>query len=371
VETGELLKVGKVYEFKAEKIIFQYDTKQLGEKILQTKGVKGELSRMKITVTKNCALVCQILQRGWWYKQNLERKFLNLACSDYKQTVKKISPNVDCESIAGLGIGLTLGGTEYFDADLKQDFKLLGLTHLVAVSGSQVALVTSLALFWISKSKYNRWKYLLLSLILLAVFLFFVGPEPPVLRSIVAALLSLFSLKILRRKLEAWRNLIYSAVILLWLNPFFLFSISFQLSFLASLGLICFSFLPVQKINYQSLQNLTSIFRDTVASFVFTLPIIVNLAGGVSFSALYSNVIIIPIIELLTIGNYLVLLPLAGQVVGFVTTILQAVVLNGVQFLAQFPIQIQLSNFGFLEIFWYYTFILLGLYRLKSVLNYS
>ncbi|NJK70943.1 MAG: hypothetical protein HC932_01615 [Thermales bacterium] len=107
---------------------------------------------------------------------------------------------------------------------------------MVAVSGFQVVLLTSFLeriLFKLSLPKYLR---ILLSVFSMLLLILLVGPQPPVLRSVMTLLIIYLALS-LGRSVEYIRALIYSAIVLLFINPYYIYSISFQLSFLASFAL--------------------------------------------------------------------------------------------------------------------------------------
>jgi competence protein ComEC len=128
--------------------------------------------------------------------------------------------------------GVVLGEDEGLSDELRQDFRVSGLYHLLAVSGQNVALVAggALALAWLLGLP--RLLGELGALGAMAAYVLAVGPQPSVLRAGVAA--GLASLAWLTARLrDRWYALLLAAFVLLAWNPYTLYDAGFQLSFKA------------------------------------------------------------------------------------------------------------------------------------------
>ncbi len=141
------------------------------------------------------------------------------------------------EPQASLAQGIILGLRNDIPEDLNRRFSETGTTHILAISGLNIAIVAGLALATGNLLFGRRW-YLYVWLALAAVWLYAIisGAEPPVIRSAIMASVFL-SAELLGRQRNAVTALIFAAALMTGLDPQLIFSASFQMSFLAVLGL--------------------------------------------------------------------------------------------------------------------------------------
>jgi ComEC/Rec2-related protein len=356
---------GQKYLIQAEILPFESDNSF--EQYSRFLGINGKIKVSKLMAEKSyCDFFCRLWKSLINIRKNLELKYINSSCNDFQIITKNIAGNSSCEDVAGLSVGLTIGGMEYFSPETKSSFKLLGLTHLVAVSGFQVVLLMSAVENIFSKLNFSRRKILALFAVIFAIFLVLVGPEPPILRSGLQVFISSLVLITIGRKLETWRSLAYSAVLMLLFNPLYLYSISFQLSFLASLGL---SFLPNFTISNKIWQELYQAFISSLSSFLWTLPIIINLAGFISPVSLITNTLIVPIIPIITILNIFSLIPFLGDILAIFTIFLQSILIFIINDLGSFLKPVEFQKFSNLEIFFYYIILIILIFIFHKIIT--
>lgn len=137
---------------------------------------------------------------------------------------------------------LTLGNKEYIDPDLQNSYAVTGATHVLSVSGMHVGVVC-LVLKFILGFFFKRNRQLILKTIMLIsalwVYAFITGLSPSVVRA--AVMFSFVSTGIyLNRKSLIYNTISASAFFMLLYNPFYLFDISFQLSYMALLFIVFF-----------------------------------------------------------------------------------------------------------------------------------
>ncbi len=196
---------------------------------------------------------------------------------------------------ASLLMGLTIGADGTIDRVTLADFRTAGLTHILAVSGSNVTLLLTLLfpLFFFLPLRF-RVLPLFLAVVL---FTLFVGADAPVVRAGIMGSIGLFALLSARKTLPLFSLLLTFFLMILW-NPLApLFDAGFQLSFLATLGIILaspfflrmFSFLP-------SVFALRESFATTLSAFLFTLPVSLLVFQQLSLIAPFSNLLIAPLI---------------------------------------------------------------------------
>jgi competence protein ComEC len=245
-----------------------------------------------------------------------------------------------------------------FDKTTKDNIKKLGLTHLIVVSGTQVSLIfgfLELVLLELKLTRKWRWLVGIAGTVLLILV---VGFQAPVLRSALSILFSTVALIFFGRRLDPFRALIYSGIILLWLNPFFIISYSFWLSVVATFGLLVS--MQFSK-NIQTLPEIEFLgsFKDiilaTIGTFLYTLPLIVNLSGGFSPIAILSNMIVLPVVNLITVFDILGFIPLIGELFLLVSTVLQNAIITILKDLIPFASLIKSSDFGVLEMLLYWV----------------
>lgn len=141
---------------------------------------------------------------------------------------------------AGLLLGVLLGEKHALPDELRQDFRLTGLTHALVVSGLNVALVV---LFFLTAFKLCRIPErlaLLLTLGAVALFALVTGLQAPVVRAGLMAGALLLG-RLWQRPGEVYNGLGLAALIILGWQPASLLSLSFQLSFVATLSLVALS----------------------------------------------------------------------------------------------------------------------------------
>lgn len=140
----------------------------------------------------------------------------------------------------GIASGLVLGVTDGVDNELLDAYSASGSMHILAVSGLHVSIIYLILLKIFSplnKLRGGRWWVALISLSILWLYAFITGLTPSVLRAV-----TMFSfLAVARpwsRSTNIYNTLAVSAFLLLLFNPFLLFSVGFQLSYMAVLGIV-------------------------------------------------------------------------------------------------------------------------------------
>ena len=137
---------------------------------------------------------------------------------------------------------LTLGNKEYLDADLRDVYSVTGAGHILAVSGLHVGVVFCVLNFVLGLLlKANRFLKVKTVILILALWMyaFITGLSPSVVRAVI--MFSFVSTGIiLQRKSLVYNNISAAAFCMLIYNPFYLFDISFQFSYVAVLSIVFF-----------------------------------------------------------------------------------------------------------------------------------
>lgn len=195
-------------------------------------------------------------------------------------------------------------GRDLFNEQERQLLQASGLAHLVAVSGYNVGLVLLLAMVFVGHI--NRRTLSILGLFLVLSYLFLVGEENiSLLRAVLMAIYLLVGI-ILGRKVSVWLAILFSSVVMLWLNPFVFLSLSFQLSFAAVLGILVI-YPRLNWIKPKLPKLVVESFKLTIATNIATAPITFLSFGGYSVIGLLANLVVGPLIPVATMAGFLAL----------------------------------------------------------------
>lgn len=193
---------------------------------------------------------------------------------------------------SSLLIGMLLG-IKNLPYEFSSDLKRSGLIHIVVASGSNVTIVASFFLYL--SGMVGRRKALILSLLAIIFYTLMVGAEPPIVRAALMGGLSYFA-KIFGRQSYQVLTLILVGGLMLLYNPFYLFDLSFQLSFLATAGIILFAPLFLKFLR-GTRRDLASAIATTVSAQLFVTPLIVSKFGQFSLFSLITNILVYPLVE--------------------------------------------------------------------------
>lgn len=201
--------------------------------------------------------------------------------------------------------GLVIGDTSLTPTDLTDAMLATGMTHLSAVSGSNVAIVVGSVILlcgWCGVPR--RWRPLLAVLSLVG-FVLLCRPEPSVLRAGAMGLVGLLGLSASRRAVSL-PALATAILVLLCYDPWLARSYGFALSSLATLGLIVFA-RPWGDAIGRRLPRRVSRLGDAVsiplAAQVVCAPVIVLLQGNVSTVAVLTNLLAAPLVAPTTLAG--------------------------------------------------------------------
>jgi competence protein ComEC len=141
------------------------------------------------------------------------------------------------ESQAGYMISLLIGLRVDLDPQQFQQFSNLGLTHILAISGMQVAVFCAVVLWILRKLRFTKETGLLITITLLPFYVLFTGSSPSVVRAGLMGMIALYAAR--RNWLKDGLKLLCLVgwLMLIW-NPYALLDVSFQLSFAVTYGLI-------------------------------------------------------------------------------------------------------------------------------------
>ena len=190
------------------------------------------------------------------------------------------------------------GDKAYLEKDFSDSIKLTGVSHVMVVSGQHLVIIMNSLFFVLDKLFYNRYFRLLMST---AVGLFMIavcGFTVSIVRAGIMFFVSAAA-PVIGRERDSLSSLATAVFIIIFLTPFAVYSLSFQLSVLATFGILAFS--PcfcdlaaemLKKIHLSFLKPVTDIIVNTLAATVTTLPVLIGTFGYISVVAIITNLLI-------------------------------------------------------------------------------
>jgi competence protein ComEC len=263
-----------------------------------------------------------------------------------------------------LGQGLVVSGKGSMSKDLLEKFKRVGLIHIVVLSGSNVSIIA--AALMAALRLLSEPLRIVCGLTGMSFFALMTGAAPPVVRSVLMSSIPLVLAPLIHRRVHAVRTRAssgdpddgiisgdvtcekscapaksvfeFSGISLLCLtgyvmclfNPLFLlYDISFQLSFMATLGLVLYT-KPISNLMARFMPFIPSKFgiREIIASSLGTqilvMPLLLQIGGNMSTVFLFANILVLPILPITMFCIFLTslssfIMPVATGAIGFVS----------------------------------------------------
>lgn len=230
---------------------------------------------------------------------NRVNSFKSLLFRTRDYVVNTLNKYIDGTDESALAKALLIGYRVDLDKDLVQAYSNAGVVHLIAISGLHLALIYGL-LYWISMRipilKKARIPRIIFILFCLWFFAFLTGAPPSVMRA--AVMFSFISLGTIFQKTSSiYNSLCASAFLLLCIDPYLLWNVGFQLSYLAVLGIVILS-KPIYGWLYFKNKIPDYIWKMasvSIAAQVFTIPICFYYFHQLPFLFLVANIIAIPL----------------------------------------------------------------------------
>lgn len=195
--------------------------------------------------------------------------------------------------------GLLLGAKRSIPEDLMNAFNATGTTHIVAISGYNITIIAAIILKLAQGLFVSRRKIFWLATGAIIFFVIITGAQASVIRAAVMGILVLLAGQVGRAS-KITNALVLAGVVMLLVNPKILaFDAGFQLSFLATIGLVYLS--PMLEKYFQRFASVFGIKESlvtTLSAIVLTTPIILYNFGRLSLVAPLANVLVLPAVPI-------------------------------------------------------------------------
>lgn len=298
--------------------------------------------------------------------------FYNKIKNSFRNYVENIFYSKVDSNNANIILAVVLGNKAYLGNEFLESVRSIGLAHLFAVSGLHIGV---LYIFFIKMFGFfgiNKKKSLIISCTILWIYGFFIGFPVSVLRTLFMFTIVLGS-HFLYRKNNSLNALFLAAMILLIVNPFWMFDIGFQLSFSAALSLIIYSKYISKILNLKH-----KISNDVLALLfleIFSLPILAYHFNYIPILGIIYNIFFIPIFTIVLITCFILVLIgwINISIINIVFKLLNYILYSLYYFIELFDNffinGVKIYSFGLMEFVAYYLYLLILFYINKVKLN--
>ena len=281
----------------------------------------------------------EIEKNIWYYSSKLRTRIIrNLEKNNFNKTELNVA------------IALIMGQQQDISPDIIRDYQFAGAVHILSVSGLHIGFILLFVTFIlkpIPNSKRGSFIKLIIILLSLSMFGIIAGLAPSVVRSV-----TMFSFVAignhLRRKVNIYHTLLVSVLLILLVEPSFLFDVGFQLSYIALFFIIWLQPLlsSIWKPKYKVSKYIWDILTVSFAAQIGTLPLSIYYFHQFPGLFFITNLIIIPLLSIIMIlGVLVMLLAAVNMIPAFLSQLLEwsiyylNKIINAIASLEQFIIQ--------------------------------
>ncbi len=289
-----------------------------------------------------------------------------------KSKVVETSSQILPEPQASFLGGLLWGAKKGMPPDILENFNRTGVTHIIAVSGYNITIIAVMLTNLFISLGISRKKAFILIVLGIIFFVIITGSPGSIVRAGIMGVIALISTTI-GRATSMNNTLVIVCLIMLLFNPLVLiWDAGFQLSFLATIGLIYF--VPILEKYTKWLPSFLEIresLTTTISAIILTTPLILFQFKRFSFLAPIANLLILPVIPINMAVGFLgvvlgmIYVPL-GKVIGYLSWIILTYVLKLTEILSKITwasVEVGQFHWSFLLISYLLIFILIIKYE--------
>ena len=242
----------------------------------------------------------QYLRSDQWYPlgNHPPNQLVQLASSLRQRSREILTQAIVHRQAQGVALALVLGVKEQLEDQVREAYGRAGAMHILAVSGLHMGIVYGVVAFLLMPLRRIRWGqgwHALLCVAALWLFALVTGGSVSVLRA-ATMFTCIIVADATQRRANIFNTLALSAFLLLLINPYYLFSVGFQLSYLAVLGIVylqprLYRLIPCR---YGWLDDLWALTAVSIAAQIATLPISLYYFHQFPTYFWLANVVVIP-----------------------------------------------------------------------------
>jgi len=275
------------------------------------------------------------------------------------------------EPASSLAKATLLGAQREFSPELRSIFSKVGLSHIIAISGSHMVIIVWLIQSLLLSFGLRRQSVFVFLLITLVFYLALINWLPSALRSCLMVMITLFGPFLGRASLSVY-SLVLVADVLAIANPYLLrYDLGFELSFLSVLGLIFYSrYLENIFSRLPDVFKIREVLATTLAAQFFIWPLITYNFGILSVISPLANFLILPLATLILIFGFILAIfgywPLLGQLAAWPLFILFKIMVEVGEWLSHVPYAyLNINSFSGEYLVFSYIFLILFTFILK------
>jgi competence protein ComEC len=201
------------------------------------------------------------------------------------------------ERYAGFMQGLLIGDRQELQPELYNRFSDIGMTHVLAISGLHVSVFTA-GCFWLLRIfRMTRERAIIICFILVPLYVLFTGASPSAIRAGLMGMLGLLAMRLGRWR-DSLRYILIAALAMLVANPYYIYNVSFQLSFLVTAGLIL---LVPQLVHamHRLPSAISGALAVTIAAQLFSYPIVIYYFHILHLLSPIANLLLVPLVSVI------------------------------------------------------------------------
>lgn len=273
-----------------------------------------------------------------------------------------------------LANGLILGTRGGFDSATRDEFISTGTIHIIALSGYNVTIVAE-STMKILGLVFAQTIGIVIGIVVIILFVMLAGGTATAVRAGIMAVVILFA-RLTGRTYDAGRALVIAALLMIAYDPRVITDISFQLSFIATFGVL---FITLKVIGWVRFLPMKFGFREvvatTIAATIAVLPILLYTTGILSIVSLPANVLILPLIPLTMFFSFLVgafgfILPILAIPFAYIAHLLLLYILSVIHFFASLSFaSVTVKSFPLFVVLILYGFILWWVFKKEKTKN--
>jgi len=203
---------------------------------------------------------------------------------------------------------IILGEREYLSSEAKEALIRTGSVHIISISGLHLGIAAFISLVILKLLRIPNKQRYFLTILFLILYCILTGARVPVLRATVMAVILLFGY-LIDRESNIYNSLALAALIILMFNPWQLFEVSFQLSFLSVISIVWLtpkikSFFPEKFYSVRWARFLIITFSVSTAAWLGLLGLIAYYFGAISPIAILANMMIVPYMPIIVASGF-------------------------------------------------------------------
>lgn len=279
---------------------------------------------------------------------------------EIRQSIIKLFNNKLSIKNASLLRGLIIGDKSDIKEDVLESFRNASLSHILAISGAHFSYIILILNFINKKIKVKKLGYLL-SILVMLFFMELTGSTTSVLRAGIMNIVVIIS-KLIYRKCDFWTNLSLSLLIQMLINPYVIFDVGLQLSYLGVIGIVTLYEKVFRILKFK-------IISVTIAANIIIIPIMMYNFNTLSFSFIISNIfasILLGPIIILGILSVIFRFKIIFLILNILLSLLTKIadIFGSIEFLS-----INVITPSIISIFIYYLIVYIVFYKVKSCMK--